>query len=47
MLTVELIEHFKVISLVTWPLNGSEAGVEFELSKDLAACIVEIRFFYD
>ena len=25
------IDHFTVVGLVTWPLNGSEAGVELVL----------------
>ena len=25
------IDHFTVVSLVTWPLNGSEAGVDLVL----------------
>ena len=27
------IDHFTVVSLVTWPLNGSEAGVDLVLIK--------------
>ena len=26
-----LIDHFTVVGLVTWPLNGSEAGVDLVL----------------
>ena len=26
--TITTIDHFKVVGLVTWPLNGSEAGVD-------------------
>ena len=28
-----LIDHFTVVGLVTWPLNGSEAGVDLVLIK--------------
>ena len=28
-----VIDHFTVVSLVTWPLNGSEAGVDLVLIK--------------
>ena len=28
---VDLIGHFAVVSSVTWPLNGSEAGVDLAL----------------
>ena len=27
------IDHFTVVGLVTWPLNGSEAGVDLVLIK--------------
>ena len=27
------IDHFTVLGLVTWPLNGSEAGVDLVLIK--------------
>ena len=27
------IDHFRVVGLVTWPLNGSEAGVDLVLIK--------------
>ena len=30
-----LIGHFTVVSLVTWPLSGSEAGVDLVLIKTL------------
>ena len=29
------IDHFTVVSLVTWPLNGSEAGVDLVLIQTL------------
>ena len=29
--TVIAIDHFTVVDLVTWPLNGSEAGVDLVL----------------
>ena len=32
---VEGIGHFTVVSLVTWPLSGSEAGVDLVLIKTL------------
>ena len=28
---VSQIDHFRVVGLVTWPLNGSEAGVDLVL----------------
>ena len=28
---IKLIDHFTVVGLVTWPLNGSEAGVDLVL----------------
>ena len=28
-----LIDHFTVVGLVTWPLNGSEAGVDLRLTS--------------
>ena len=37
------IDHFTVADLVTWPLNGSEAGVD--LDTDLTAFIVQIKLF--
>ena len=37
------IDHFTVVGLVTWLLNGSEAGVD--LVTDLAAFIVQIKLF--
>ena len=40
-----LIDHFTVVGLVTWPLNGSEAGVDLVLIKDLTAFIVQIKLF--
>ena len=30
-LTIHEIDHFTVVGLVTWPLNGSEAGVDLVL----------------
>ena len=35
--TLNVIDHFTVADLVTWPLNGSEAGV---VDTDLTAFIV-------
>ena len=29
--TLNVIDHFTVADLVTWPLNGSEAGVDLVL----------------
>ena len=28
---IRLIDHFTFVDLVTWPLNGSEAGVDLVL----------------
>ena len=30
-LFLKAIDHFTVVGLVTWPLNGSEAGVDLVL----------------
>ena len=30
---IYVIDHFTVVGLVTWPLNGSEAGVDLVLIK--------------
>ena len=30
---IYLIDHFTVVGLVTWPLNGCEAGVDLVLIK--------------
>ena len=32
---VQLIDHFTVVCLVTWPLSGSEAGGDFVLIQTL------------
>ena len=38
------IDHITVVGLVTWLLNGSEAGVGLVLI-DLSAFIVQIKLF--
>ena len=37
------INHFTVVGFVTWPLNGSEAGID--LVTDLTAFIVQMKLF--
>ena len=33
-----VIDHFTVVGLVTWPLNGSEAGVDLVLIQTSLLC---------
>ena len=40
----DTIDHFTVVGLVTWPLNGSEAAVDLVLI-DLTAFMVQIKLF--
>ena len=36
------VDHFTVVCLVTWPLNGSEAGGDLVLIKSLRFCCVNL-----
>ena len=40
------IHYFTAVGLVTWPLNGSEAGVDPScFDKELTAFVVQIKLF--
>ena len=39
-LNLSRIDHFTVVCLVAWPLNGSEAGGDLVLHTDLTAVVV-------
>ena len=41
-----LIDHFTVVGLVTWPLNGSEAGVDHVLIKTSLLLLCKSSFSY-
>ena len=41
----EIADHFTVLSLVTWPLNGSEAGGDLVLVKTLLLLMCQSSCF--
>ena len=40
------IDHFTVVDLVTWPLNGSEAGVDLVLIQTSLLLLCKSSFSY-
>ena len=42
----KLADHFTVAGLVTWPLNGSEAGVDLVLIKTSLLLLCKSSCFY-
>ena len=41
-----IIDHFTVVGLVTWPLNGSEAGVELVLIQTALFLLCKSSYSY-
>ena len=42
----ERIDHFTVVGLVTWPLNGSEAGGDLVLIQTSLVLLCKSSFSY-
>ena len=42
---ISIIDHFTFVSLLTWPLNGSEAGVDIVLIQTSLLFIVQIKLY--